>query len=85
MFSKYRMVWFKYPFVNFTNHDDAGRNPPTPSECQSADCEANELTKKVKDMAMKEKHVETKKEREEKRKEKKQEREMRHQARQASA
>ena len=49
MFSKYRMVWFKYPFVNFTNHDDAGRNPPTPSECQSADCEANELTKKVKD------------------------------------
>ena len=55
------MVWFKYPFVNFTNHDDAGRNPPTPSECQSADCEANELTKKVKDMAMKEKHVENKK------------------------
>ena len=85
LFSKYRMVCFKYPFVDFPNHDDAGRNPPTPSECRSADCEANELTKKVKDMAMKEKHVETKKEREEKRKEKKQEREMRHQARQASA
>ena len=62
------MVCFKYPFVGFPNHDDAGRNPPTPSECRSADCEANELTKKVKDMAMKEKHVETKKEREEKRK-----------------
>lgn len=79
------MIDFKYIIGNFLITTTRGAIPQRHPQCRSADCEANELTKKVKNMAMKEKHVETKKEREEKRKERKQERQMRHQARQASA